>query len=219
MASARDQLKWAAFHMGDGKAPDGKRLLKKSSLQLMQKEQLHVGSMVESIGLSWMLNTVNGVKIVRHGGTTNGQLSAFLMVPDRGFAVSVTTNSTRGREVHPAVVKWALENYAGISETSPPPFKVDPAELDKYAGRYRIESTGQFLEVSSGRQRLTLQFPAPQSDGPAPRIPPLPVHFYAPDKFIGSGGPYAGIKGDFLRSGRGGLSWLRFGGRLYRRTS
>lgn len=220
VASARDQMRWAAFHMGDGKAPNGKRLLKKSTLRLMQQEQLHVGSMTESMGLAWMLNTLNGIKIVRHGGTTNGQLSAFLMVPERSFAVTVLTNSTRGRELHPSVVRWALERYVGIGQEGVEPIRIERGALESYAGKYRIESTGQILEVSARNQRLLLQFPAPESSGSASARPPIiPVVFYAPDKFAGSSGPYAGVRGDFLRKPSGRIAWLRFGGRLYRHIS
>jgi CubicO group peptidase (beta-lactamase class C family) len=220
-STAPDQLRWAEFHMGDGRSPGGKRLLKKSTLQLMQKEQVHVGSMTESIGISWMLNNVGGVKLVRHGGTTNGQLSAFLMVPERQFAVTVLTNSTRGRELHPSVVRWALTNYLGITDERPAPARVDPAALAKYAGKYRIEATGQIIEVTAGTRRLVLQFPQPEpaDTRSAPRVPPIPVQFYASDRFIGSAGPYAGLRGDFLRGPAGRITWLRFGGRLYRRLS
>jgi CubicO group peptidase (beta-lactamase class C family) len=219
VCSAVDQLKWAAFNMGDGKAPSGKRLLKKSTLQLMQREQVYVGSMTESIGLAWMLNHVDGMKIVRHGGTTNGQLSAFVMVPERKFAVTVLTNSTRGRELHPAVVRWALTNYLGIGEESAAPaMRIEAAELNKYGGQYRIEATGETLDVTPQGRRLILQFPQPSdSSMPAVRVPAIPVQFYEPDKFIGASGPYRGIRGDFLRSENGRLMWMRFGGRLYRR--
>lgn len=222
VSTANDQLKWAAFNMGDGRAPKGKRLLRKSTLQSMQKEQFHVGNMAEHMGLSWMINYVDGVKIVRHGGTTNGQLSAFLMVPEKGFAVTSLTNSTAGRSVNRAVVAWALENYLGLSDEAAPPIDVDRSALDEYAGKYRVEAApGMMVEVSPRRGGLALIFPTPPATNNQrpPRIPALPFHFYSPDRFVISSGPYSGTRSDFVRSPSGKVAWLRFGGRLYRRLT
>lgn len=222
VSTANDQLKWAAFSMGDGRAPSGKRLLKKSTLKLMQKEQFHVGNMAEHMGIAWMINYTDGVKIVRHGGTTNGQLSAFVMVPEKGFAVTVLTNSTAGRTVNRAVVAWALENYLGLKDEASPPIRVDRSELDDYVGKYRVEtSPTMMIDVSPRRGGLAIIFPTPPAtnDQRPPRIPALPFHFYAPDRFVISSGPYSGTRSDFVRSPSGKVAWLRFGGRLYRRLT
>lgn len=222
VSTANDQLKWAAFSLGDGRGPSGKRLLKKSTLKSMQKEQFHVGSMAEHMGISWMINYVDGVKIVRHGGTTLGQLSAFVMVPEKGFAVTTLTNSTAGRSVNRSVVAWALENYLGLSDPASPPMKVDRFVLDDYVGKYRVETSPNLMvDVSPRRGGLAINFPSPPAtdNQRPPRIPALPFHFYAPDRFVISSGPYAGTRSDFVRSPSGKVTWLRFGGRLYRRLT
>ena len=218
-SSAGDQLKWAAFHMGDGKAPNGKRVLKKSTLKMMQKEQVYVGSMTESMGISWLMSNVGGVKTVRHGGTTTGQLSAFVMVPEKEFAVTVLTNSTAGRTLHPAVVNWALDHYIGVTGEKAPQMKMESTELAKYEGKYQVAASGGILEVIAKGQQLLLTFPNPMSRRGASPEMQLPVHFYDHDKFVGSSGGYAGVRGDFLRSPAGRITWLRFGGRLYKKVS
>lgn len=215
-----DQLTWAEFHMGDGKAKSGKRVLKRSTLRAMQKVQFYVGNMAEEMGLSWMINTIDGVKFARHGGTTNGQLSAFVMAPEEGFAVTVLTNSTAGRTVHRDVVRWAIEHYLGLRPEKPKPIKLDPAELERYTGKYRVGTTKEFLEVSVRGPQVVLKFPEPEpTDGqPVLRIKPIPFDFVAPDKVVAVAGPYAGLKADFLRSPSNRIVWFRFGGRLYRRV-
>lgn len=218
-SSAGDQLKWAAFHMGDGKAPNGNRLLKKSTLRMMQKEHVYVGSMTESMGISWLMSNVGGVKTVRHGGTTVGQLSAFVMVPEKQFAVTVLTNSTAGRTLHPAVVNWALEHYIGVTGEKAPQMKVAPVELAKYEGKYQVAASGGIVEVVAKARRLLLNFPNPQGDTRSAPAMSLPLHFYDTDKFVGSSGAYAGVRGDFLRSPSGSITWVRFGGRLYKKVS
>ncbi|MGH2812932.1 MAG: serine hydrolase domain-containing protein, partial [Actinomycetota bacterium] len=87
ISNVHDQLVWAGFHMGDGRTPSGKRLLRKGTLKVMQKPHAPAGSIADSVGISWLLRGVAGEKLVAHGGTTNGQLSAFAMVPERQFAV------------------------------------------------------------------------------------------------------------------------------------
>lgn len=220
ISTAGDQLKWAAFHMGDGRAPNGKRLLRSSNIRMMQGEQVQVGSMTDAVGISWLLRWVGGIKTVTHGGTTNGQLSAFVMVPERDFAVTVLTNSTRGREVHRDVVRWALENYIGVVADPMPSFKTAPGALAEFAGKYRSEPSGLLVDVTARNGRLVLQFPTPpSSDGtPPPRIPPMSMKMIGPDKAIVTSGGYRGLRNDFLRSPGGKVRWLRWGGRLYRKV-
>ncbi|MGH9196205.1 MAG: serine hydrolase domain-containing protein, partial [Acidimicrobiia bacterium] len=216
VSSAADQLKWGAFHMGDGRAPNGKRLLKKSTLEYMRKPQFHVGSMTEDVGISWLLNTVGGLKTARHGGTTIGFLSAFVMVPEKNFAVTVLTNSTSGRMLHASVVGWAFEKYLGVGPAEESPIKVDSNGLAEYGGHYQSQSNKEVVVDAVVGRAVTLRFPT--SIDP-PRSTPMPIRFHAPDKFVVISGPYKGTHSDFLRSGSGKIRWLRFGGRLYRRIS
>lgn len=215
-----DQLTWAEFHMGDGKSPSGKRVLKKSTLRFMQKEQFYVGNLAEEMGISWMINTMDGVKFARHGGTTNGQLSSFVMAPEEGFAVTVLTNSTAGRTVNRDAVAWAIEHYLGIRPAKRVPIRPEPATLAKYAGRYRIEASGEFIEATTRKDQVVLKFPEPEPTDSQPvlRIKPIAFDFVGPDQIVAASGPYAGTRADFLRSSTNRIAWLRFGGRLYRRV-
>ena len=54
------------------------------------------------MGVTWMLRpTAQGVRVVQHGGDLPGYHSGFLMVPERGFAITMLTNSESG----PALLK------------------------------------------------------------------------------------------------------------------
>ena len=216
-----DQLKWAAFHMGDGKSSEGKRVLRNGSLALMQKPHAPAGGIADYVGLSWLIREIDGVKLVAHGGTVNGQLSAFLMVPERSFAVTVLTNSTRGGELHREVVGWALQNYLDISQPAPPRMKLTRDELAVYAGTYRIESSGATFDVDVRSGGLTVRLPAPPPDAfgkkqPAP--PPIPLYFFDHDLVTASTGYYKGTQGEFLRGLSGKITWFRFGARIQRRV-
>jgi CubicO group peptidase (beta-lactamase class C family) len=221
VSNAGDQLKWAAFHMGDGKAADGKRVLRKSTLNLMQKPQAKAGSMADSVGISWLISTVGGVKVVAHGGTTNGQLSAFQMVPQRSFAMTVLTNSTSGGQLHRSVVGWAMENYLGIKRPAEPPLRLTRSELAPYAGSYRQESSGLTLQVRPRNGGIVVHLPVPPAPASGPRppkAPPINMHFVGPDRVTAAAGYYKGTYGEFLRGPRGNITWFRLGGRIQRRV-
>jgi CubicO group peptidase (beta-lactamase class C family) len=212
-----DQLAWARFHMGDGRAPSGKRLLKASTLKQMQRKQAEAGALADAVGISWLLRYIDGTTLVSHGGTTAGQLSAFTMVPERDFAVTVLTNSTRGSELHRAVVDWALEHYIGVRRPELAHIPVD--DLRAYTGKYRVESSGTEFDVVARNGGLTMKMPRPQAtvDGRRPPKPPdMHMRFYAPDRVVGTNGVYAGTRSEFVRNASGRVAWFRFGGRIHR---
>ncbi|MGH2812490.1 MAG: serine hydrolase domain-containing protein [Actinomycetota bacterium] len=221
ISNAMDQLTWAAFNMGDGRAPSGKRVLRKGTLRLMQKPHAPAGSMADAVGLSWLLRTGGDERVVAHGGTTNGQLSAFSMVPDRQFAITVLTNSTRGGELHQAVVRWAFEHYLGIEQPEVPKLRVRSEELESYAGKYVVEASGQSFDLTARNGRLVVQLPTPPPapDGRKPPVlPPVPLHFIAPDRVMAFSGRMKGSRGEFVRSPSGRIQWFRLGGRIHRRV-
>jgi CubicO group peptidase (beta-lactamase class C family) len=215
-----DQLRWALFHMGDGRAPDGKRLLRASTLRTMHRAHAPAGSIADSIGLSWLLSDVDGVRIVEHGGTTNGHLSAFLMVPERRFAIAVLTNSTRGGEVHHAVVDRALAHHLGLRRRPPRPLAGGRVDAHAYAGRYidgLRQSAFDLVALRDGRLKGTLS----SLDGEESPVPIAPFHvaFYDTDRAVVQDSRIKGSRLEFLRDDRGRLRFVRVGGRLMRRTS
>ena len=71
---------------------------------------------LDGMGVTWQLRpSAEGVRIVQHGGDYLGQHAGFLMVPERGFALTVLTNSDGG----PALLgelfvdDWALQALRG----------------------------------------------------------------------------------------------------------
>lgn len=221
ISTAKDQLRYARFHLGDGVAESGERLLSPESMALMQSELAEAGSGNKAVGVSWLLNEVAGVKTVAHGGATKGQMSAFLLVPERQFAITVLTNADRGRTLHGRVVKWALENIAGLPAGEPGLLALPAEELAAYAGHYTAALSD--LTVTVEGERLVVQvipkggFPKKESL-PGPTPPPAPAAFTAPDRLLITDGPSAGNRGEVLRDGEGGIAWLRIGGRVHRRV-
>ena len=220
-SSVRDQLKYARFHLGDGIAPDGTRLLSRASIEEMQTARTPAGSAFGAFGVTWMIKTLGGVKTVRHGGTTNGQLSAFVLVPERDFALTVLTNATSGGQLHGEIVRWALRHYFDIGEPEHEARQLTEAELAPYAGTYTSAMTDVELTVKGGD--LILQavpkggFPHKDSP-PRPAPPPTRLALGQDELVVALDPPFKEARGEFLRDEDGAIAWLRFGGRIARRS-
>ena len=212
-----DQLRYAAFHCGEGSAPSGHRLLSSESMRLMQTPQAEAGSMCQDIGVSWMLDpTPSGHLRVKHGGATNGHLSSFEMVPALGYACTVLTNADSGRGPRDAVAEAAMHHFLGFTLEPPPPIELPPAELAAYAGRYRAALAE--LEVAVDGESLRITEHRPERSVRAGPIPlpnePVTVRFAARDRCVIVEGPRRGERCQFVRDENGKLAWLRWDGRL-----
>jgi CubicO group peptidase (beta-lactamase class C family) len=217
-SSVRDQVAWARFHLGDGAG-----VLRRETLDRMQRPtaSLDHSALGDHVGISWLLRDVAGVRIVAHGGTTHGQLSAFQLVPERDFAITVLTNATNGGQLHTAVVRWALEAYLGVVREDPEPLPLTAAELAPYAGTYRTDN-GTLTVVVDGDRLVATPHVDPEAlrklQENAPNPLPIPFKLVAGDAFIVVDGPSAGSRGYFARRPDGGIHGINLGGRLALRT-
>ncbi len=220
LSDVLDLLVYARFHMGDGTAEDGTRLLSPESLAFMQSPLYSKGSDGE-MGLTWMLETVGGVRTVRHGGGTVGQQTTFVFVPSRNFALTVLTNASRGGELHSEATKWILRRYLGLENSEPAILDTTADDLAPYAGRYTAAGSDIELTVREGGLMVQLipKGGFPTKDQPASEPPP-PVRaaLYGENLLIGLDEPMKGTRGEFLRAPDGAIAWLRLGSRAHRRV-
>ena len=230
VSTVRDQLTWARFHLGDGRAPGGRRLLRARTMRLMQSDLAPAGTLADSVGVSWLVKDVGGVRTVAHGGNvSNLHLSTFLMVPSHGFAVTVLTNALAGRLVANDVERWALERFAGARESLPSPLSPTPA-LGEYAGTFASKLSTVEVAVNGRHLYLTSRYNIDESALSdeektmvralvSARAKPLKLALYQPDRAVVVNGSSAGSRGEFLRTTAGQRwDWLRWGGRLHRRV-
>src|SRR5215213_11505006 len=149
IASVNDMLRYARFHLGDGTA-DGRRVLSAESLRRMQTPLGPGGSVpglgeirLEAVGVSWMLWSRGGVRIVSHPGGTNGQQSTFSLVPEHGFAVTVLTNAQAGLLLGFEVTNWVLDRFLGFAPPLLATVRVDPTRLAEYTGQYALPEASE----------------------------------------------------------------------------
>jgi CubicO group peptidase (beta-lactamase class C family) len=228
-SNAADQIKWARFHLGDGRGPDGSTVLSRDSLELMKKPTFEmVGSAIgDYIGISWLMRDVDGVRLVGHGGTTNGQHSSFEMVPEKDFAIAILTNSgPNGAQLYGELERWALEAYIGVVDKDPETIRLGDGELAEYEGtfetiaaeaRLTAKDGGLVVEVEVKPEMLATLHEAGEE---VPEQPPIPIGILPPpgDRYIVTDGPAKGMKGYFVRGPSGEIEAVHLGGRLATRV-
>ncbi|MFN8616765.1 MAG: serine hydrolase domain-containing protein [Dehalococcoidia bacterium] len=212
-----DQLHYAALHIGQARESG---VLSRASITAMQQAQRPAGSMCESIGISWMLDWAGeGVSLVKHGGATNGHLSSFELVPSKGFAVTVLTNSDTGRETRQTIADRCQEHFLGFGKPEPVAMAPQPG-LREYEGTY--QSVLARLEVSAANGQLLVTDATPERGFAERRhrtipLPPAELVFTAPDATAVLSGPRKGERAEFLRGDDGSIEWMRWDGRIARR--
>lgn len=214
-----DLLRYARFHLGDGRTAEGVRLLSAETLALMQTPQVRAGGR-EWMGLSWFILPQGGRRVYRHGGATNGMMANLTFVPDAQFACVLLANSDDAEQLIYGVRQAALQAFTGIELPGAVPTEVPAGKLAEYVGRYDAPAQEICLSLKEGRLELAVRlkggFPTP--DAPPPQSPPpARAALYEADRLVVLEGIDKDTLGDFLRSAEGNIAWLRIGGRVHKR--
>ncbi len=219
-STVRDLLQYARFHLGDGRAPDGEQLLRPETLRLMQEPAVPAGQPGQATGIAWLIETIDGVKVVGHGGSSNGQRALLRLVPDRRFALAVLTNGHFGDFVTGEIARWVFERELGLRQPEPQPIAIEAERLPEYTGLYR-KLLGEFrIDVKDGALVLRQL----KVGGVAPTITPKAIPeparlaFIGPDRVISVGPGQKGQRGEFVRDAAGRVVFLHWGGRLNERV-
>ena len=219
VSTVHDLLKYARFHMGDGKSASGKPVLSRKSLEAMREPQVYAGGRGD-MAITWFVRYAGKLKAYAHGGATNGQQAYLFFIPEKDFALAILTNSDDGGIITAQTFGWALDLYFGVTTELPKPISTPANELKKYVGRYRIGT--ECFDLKAKGENLIYHhiplggFPTPETP-PGPAMPPMRFVFYEKDKVIGLDEPYKDALGDFIRSENGKLQYFRVGGRAHKK--
>jgi CubicO group peptidase (beta-lactamase class C family) len=221
-----DLMAYARFHLGDGTAPNGERVLKKESLELMRTPQARKQANDDDIGIGWHLRTMGTVRTASHGGTLGGHILLLEIVPERNFAIAILTNASAGWRLIQDVEREALRSYLGVTyatnqaiahrglvETLPAvePMARQP-DLSPYVGTFARPNNTVVVRVEGGR--LFVQ-ERPNNGQPGAE---MPVSFYGPDRVVVTNGNQRGQSIEFVRDAGGKVTWVRVVGRVAVRT-
>jgi CubicO group peptidase (beta-lactamase class C family) len=225
-SSAGDLLRWARFHLGDGRAEGGDRVLPPEVLRRMQEPTvaLQASNLGDAIGAGWFLRDLDGVRTVGHAGSANGQFAELLIVPGRGFAVvSLSNAGPDGIAFNQAIVRWALQSYLGVADRDPEPLPYDEARAREVVGTY--ENDVMTFIVGTDGQGLRLEIGIkPEiraaADSELPLDPPPAGLGLLPgdrDEYVVTTGALKGQRGFFTRDEGGAVVGVDLAGRVARR--
>jgi CubicO group peptidase (beta-lactamase class C family) len=221
-----DLLAYARFHMGDGTAANGERVLKRESLERMRTPQLRKQGTDDDIGIAWHLRTVGPIRTASHGGTLSGHILLLELVPERNFAIAILTNSNAGWRVIQDVEREALRSYLGatyalnqgiahrglvetLPSVEPLARQPDPAP---YVGTY-ARPMNTVVVRADGNTLFVQERPNNGRAGAE-----MPVAFYGPDRVVVTEGADRGQSIEFVRDAGGRVNWVRVVGRVAVRT-
>lgn len=209
ISNARDQLRYARFHLG---------------YPAMQRNPGPGGTLsmeVDGVTVTWwQRRTAEGVPVFQHLGSWGGQNADLLLVPSRGFAMSILTNSTSGPMVIADVDRsgWALNKFAGLSNPPAPPKALPPRALAVYEGRYEaltVPPTGS----PEKPEKLTLDLRADGGGLRATGDLELALAFYRRDFVVTTDAQGLSKRSDFIRGSNGRVVWYRDNGRIFKRVT
>jgi len=234
-STAREQIRYARFHMGDGTA-NGARVLKPETLQRMQTAQPVElpGQATLRIGLPWLVQQLPGLRLVAHPGDTFGQHTEFVMVPDKGFAFVMLTNAVKGGAASSVALTEALGQYLGAGPAAgtpgalvasptpaslPPGITLPPEKLAQYAGRYTLPSGTVTLRAENGTIALSAQENTlPDQIKPNIQTEDIPqdarLRFVKDDLALVGDTATAAVPIPFVRKADSSIGWMSVGLRL-----
>jgi CubicO group peptidase (beta-lactamase class C family) len=221
-----DLMAYARFHLGDGTAPNGERVLTRESLELMRTPQARKQGNDDDMGIGWHLRTMGSIRTASHGGTLGGHILLLEIVPERNFAIAILTNASAGWRLIQDVEREALKSYLGatyamnqaiahrglvetLPAVQPLAQQPDPAP---YVGTYARPSNTVVVRAEGGH--LFVQ-ERPNSGEPGTE---MPVAFYGPDRVVVTDGNQRGQSIEFVRDAVGKVNWVRVVGRVAVRT-
>jgi CubicO group peptidase (beta-lactamase class C family) len=222
-----DLMHYAKFHLGDGTAPSGDRILSRASLEMMRTTQLAKQGTDDAIGIAWHLRNVGPLRVAAHGGTLAGHILLLEIVPEKNFAIGILTNSLNGWRVIQDVERAVLKQYhgatfpknhaiahRGLVETLPnvEPLAQQP-DFAQYVGRYLRPMNAVAVRIDNGR--LVVQ-ELPNSGDPRAV---MPIAFFGPDRAVVTDGNDRGQSIEFVRDAKGVVTWVRVVGRIAVRTN
>lgn len=218
ISTVDDLLTFAAFHLGDG-TWNGTRILSKESLQAMRTPQVKASNFADAYGLGWAIETINGVHVIEHGGSTNGFQAKLRVVPERRFAIALLTNSSRGSVLNDAVSKWALAHDCGLYKNERHLITLPDDMLRRLAGTYRRPDGEITLRVEDGGLHRAMTFTSPLTHEQYTEPPDTLLPLSATEFIVVTDGENKDERVDFILAGDGSPRYLRVGGRLAARVT
>lgn len=216
-----DLLRFAGWHMGTGVGNAGTGIHLSPELRDAMRDPLVRlrEADAEAWGIGWNLMPANdGTVVIGHGGSYGGFQTQLTLVPERGWAVAILTNSARGGMANAEIEQWLLAHDLGLDVADPEPVALDAGALAAFVGEFRQPDAAFAFSVAA--DGLDLAFT--ESYGPVPEETPPPIRLrpVGARDFLATEGPFKGIRADFMPDPEtGAFSKVRVGLRVAERVN
>jgi CubicO group peptidase (beta-lactamase class C family) len=144
-----DMAQWIRFQLSHGKA-EGKRLISEKQLNETWSKQIKMAGSVD-YGLGWMLQKIDGKRVVEHGGSIDGFAAEVgLFVEDNlGFVLLTNVTATPLQQLSLRIV---AETMLGSVDAEPDSESTEKeSDFDQFVGKY-VANFGPFKDA-----RFTVQ--------------------------------------------------------------
>ncbi|HET9111651.1 MAG TPA: serine hydrolase domain-containing protein [Ktedonobacterales bacterium] len=218
ISTVDDLLTFAQFQLDGGVTRDGQRLLSEETTRAMWQRQIKAANFAEAYGIGWETREIAGVRLIGHGGSTNGFNARLTIIPERRFAIAILTNSGRGAAMYNEVIAAEIEERFGLREAKPQPISLPAMEIERFAGVYQ-RPDGRITMTATGdglRVEMTMvdQLNDKEESYPTEDLRPIG----AVEFVVVTPGEDLDERVDFLLGVDGRPRWARIGGRLAKRA-
>jgi CubicO group peptidase (beta-lactamase class C family) len=218
VSSMADLLTFAEFHLNGGVTRNDQRLLSEKTVRAMWEPRIAAANFAEAYGVGWETWTLDGERLVGHGGSTNGFNARLTLIPERHYAIAILTNSGRGLSMYREVIAERIAERFNLRAPEPPLVKMTQADLRRFAGVYHQPDGQVRLRATRHGLRREMAFrdvlTEKASVYPAEELRPIGAREFV----VVTPGENEGSRIDFLLDEHGEPRFLRMGGRLNERS-
>lgn len=218
ISTVDDLLTFAQFQLDGGVTREGQRLLSAETIQAMWQPQIKAANFAESYGLGWDTRLLDGVRVIGHGGSTNGFNAHLTIIPERHYAIAALTNSGRGSVMIEEVTEADISQRFGLTTPKPQQTTLSPEALAVFAGVYtRPDGKVILTATDSGLRRQAIM--RDLLNDKEETYPPDDLRPIGASEFVVvTPGENLDTRSDFLLGEDGRPRYYRMGGRLAARS-
>ena len=218
ISTVDDLLTFAQFQLDGGVTRDGQRLLSEETVRALWQPQIKAANFAEAYGIGWETREIEGVRLIGHGGSTNGFNARLTIIPERHFAVAILTNSGRGSALYEEVIAAELEQRFGLRAAKPQPVGLPAEDIARFAGVYHRPDGRITMTATSDGLRVEMVMVDVLNDKEEVYPPEDLRPIGATEFVVVTPGEDLDQRLDFLLGDDGRPRWLRTGGRLAKRA-
>jgi len=142
-AAAIDLARFMIAHLQNGRYGET-RILQETTAQQMHQQLFTHDPRLDGMAYGFFENTVNGLRIISHGGDTILFHTGLFLIPEQNVGLFISTNSVGGAVMGEPVMKAFLDRYYPAEVTNSPHPPADfAARITSYLGSYTMARSNQ----------------------------------------------------------------------------